>query len=715
MLLVLLRLQKYRSQDGGYVMVVVIAMLLILTSLLSAYMLMSKAETASTEASNNSNTGFYAAETGLNQRAKLTKEKFVGYNRPSGTSPGTPPDWKNCIDNISTNNGSGDFACSVQAFNSKTIVNGKTKDEQQKLVSYVKDVTILDPATGLPESTTILDGEPFARLSAQEYRYDVVSAALDAKDLPTAIQGMLFKSRLVPMFQFAAFYDKDLEISPGANMNLSGRVHTNGDLYLNTGATLTINGQVSTTKASIYRGQKRASAACEGTVNIFDPGTARALACSGSPTTYNNSNVTAWNGRIVAEVPTISVPPPESFDPTPGKLYWDKSDLRIVLQLDTSGNPTGVFLNNQDDTNNSSNTSKLWNSCTVPNTTLKTNATSTSTVLSVNLTTGFAVGDAVTIGTGSGTDFDSNVIKAIDATAKTITLEKALGTTQSTGAVVRRAVVSTSNTFYNYRENRGSADGTFIRMLEVDLQSLIDCAHQQSLMDGGKALNDESEGGLVWYMTVKGPKSATINEYGVRVRKGSQIASTIAGAPAIKGLTIISDQAVYVLGNYNSTAKKPAAFLADTVNILSEAWTIQDSRSRTASGSSTNVDDRVASNTTINAAFLSGTDSTGGAEGAAGAGGAYNGGLENYPRFHESWSGKTLTYRGSFVSLNTPRYVNGAWCGTGGNASSGCNIYNAPTRNWDYDTDFNNAANLPPLTPRFVYLRQENFTRSFDR
>ena len=89
--------------------------------------------------------------------------------------------------------------------------------------------------------------------------------------------------------------------------------------------------------------------------------------------------------------------------------------------------------------------------------------------------------------------------------------------------------------------------------------------------------------------------------------------------------------------------------------------------------------------------------------------GTYNGGLENYPRFHESWSGFTLFYRGSFVSLGTPRHSNGNWCGTG----AGCNIYNAPQRNWDYDTDFQNVANLPPLTPRFVAVDQILFTENF--
>jgi len=120
------------------------------------------------------------------------------------------------------------------------------------------------------------------------------------------------------------------------------------------------------------------------------------------------------------------------------------------------------------------------------------------------------------------------------------------------------------------------------------------------------------------------------------------------------------------------------------------------------------VGSRPTTSTIQNTAVMSGTDTTGGVEGSGGQGGAYNGGLENYPRFHENWTGNTYTYRGSFVSLNRPRRVSGAW--VYGNPQ-----YTAPNRNWDYDTSFNNAANLPPITPRFVYLRQELFVRDFDQ
>src|SRR5439155_26229430 len=48
----------------------------------------------------------------------------------------------------------------------------------------------------------------------------------------------------IPVFQFAMFYNVDLEVEPGPNMTVTGRVHSNSDLYQNPGATLTYQSAV---------------------------------------------------------------------------------------------------------------------------------------------------------------------------------------------------------------------------------------------------------------------------------------------------------------------------------------------------------------------------------------------------------------------------------------------------------------------------------------
>ena len=183
-------------------------------------------------------------------------------------------------------------------------------------------------------------------------------------------------------------------------------------------------------------------------------------------------------------------------------------------------------------------------------------------------------------------------------------------------------------------------------------------------------------------------------------------------------MTVVSDQPAYVAGDFNrgpvgagDLPKQPAAVIADSLNVLSNnyftsvpAYTCGVTFSNDCQSNRSLSDaSRRGADTIVNAAFLAGVDTT--------IVGTYNGGLENYPRFQEDWSGFTLTYRGSFVSLGTPGHVNGIWCGTGGNSASGCNIYNPPVRNWDYDADFNDVKNIPPLAPRFVSVEQVLFSQ----
>jgi hypothetical protein len=59
-----------------------------------------------------------------------------------------------------------------------------------------------------------------------------------------------------PIFQFAVFYTDDLEIFPGANMRLGGRVHTNADMYMGSNGTLTVDSNYCRAIGGIYRNRK---------------------------------------------------------------------------------------------------------------------------------------------------------------------------------------------------------------------------------------------------------------------------------------------------------------------------------------------------------------------------------------------------------------------------------------------------------------------------
>ena len=109
--------------------------------------------------------------------------------------------------------------------------------------------------------------------------------------------------------------------------------------------------------------------------------------------------------------------------------------------------------------------------------------------------------------------------------------------------------------------------------------------------------------------------------------------------------------------------------------------------------------DRQASVTTQQLAFLAGTTEAGLDTGVE------SGALNNYPRFLEDWNSRALNLVTSFASLYEPRHSESAFvC---------CPHYRPPIRNWDFDVRFR-AGQLPPMTPRFTYSRQEMFTRDFE-
>ena len=546
-------------------------------------------EMSTTKSSMNSFVGFYAAEAGLNVRADLVRQKFQGYAQPSGTSPS---DTDPCTPG---NVGAGDFACADYAFQGRNVI------------TWVVETAASQNPIVIPR------GERFKNLHGHEYHYIVYSNAISSAGLPEAVLEMHFKSRVVPLFQFAAFYSKDLEILSGPDLLLDGPVHSDGDLYVGSDNTLDVVGQL-TVVGDLYHGRKDADACLTGDVRVADPDDQTAIpACSGGRTLISQASVGSWNGMIDTEGTPMTLPPPEALDPAAGSTYWDNADLRVVLDL--SGSPV-IQVRAADDT--------------------------------------------------------------VDVPAST--------------ALNGCGVVGASNTLYDNRE------GATINMLDVDVKGLLACLHVTNLM--GYDIDDTTDGGLVWHLTVDGPDSSIVNSYGVRVTNGDELVSAAPGSPAVAGLTIATDQAIYVQGDYNAIDKKPAGILADSLNVLSNNWS--------DANSALPLVNRTATATTMQAAFLAGTDSTGGAEGVAGQdAGDYNGGLENFMRLHEDWSGVTLTYLGSFVSLDVPGHVDGLW-------AYGDPYYTEPTLDWSFDWDFEDALLVPPLSPRFIYLKQELFVRRFE-
>jgi hypothetical protein len=237
-----------------------------------------------------------------------------------------------------------------------------------------------------------------------------------------------------------------------------------------------------------------------------------------------------------------------------------------------------------------------------------------------------------------------------------------VATNASGNPVSLPAGVVTTGSFYDKRE------GKTMTVTQVDIGAL-------------QASGLSPSNGIIYVSADGGDKA-------VRLVNGAQLPNG--------GLTVVTDNPMYIQGDYNTVNKQPAAVLADAVTILSNNWGPNHSDGK----GDQNTDQRPATNTTVNAAFALGPS----AESQPGQG---NGQLENVIRFLENWSGVNFTYRGSIIALWHSLMATGPWRDTG---NSGSSYYQAPNRNWGYDTLFDTT--LPPGTPRAISIVRGRWSQS---
>jgi hypothetical protein len=281
--------------------------------------------------------------------------------------------------------------------------------------------------------------------------------------------------------------------------------------------------------------------------------------------------------------------------------------------------------------------------------------------------------------------------------------------------------------FWNHREQQ------WMYLLNVNVRALIEWNGQNG--DPLFAHDDTTDGGLVLFFTVKGPSSnAAQNNYGVRIFDSADLDTLNYTFPTGRtdptGLTVVSDQGMIVQGNYNTRDKQPAAILSDAQWVLSQGWEVPSN-----SGNHPN-DRKSVFDLDTDIRDVPSSDAPGGAGGqgsftgstALGVNAAllfglgpstrhpdwYNGGLENFPRFLESWNNRTFNYRGSFVSLGRAQHKLANWACGSGDDCNGSGVYDPPDRAYDYDADFNQVEKLPPMTPKIVYVQQLLYTRIFN-
>jgi hypothetical protein len=384
----------------------------------------------------------------------------------------------------------------------------------------------------------------------------------------------------IPLFQFAIFYNLELEVNPGPAMTITGPVHCNTNIYCQPQNVLTFASDVTAVGSIIHNKKPSDPLVRSGGSIVYraehDGGVSTLTLPIGT-----NSHPDAV--RAVVEIP------PEEESPTSAmgrERYYNKADL--IIRVTDAG---------------------------------------------VVAKSGRADNFATTIPSSQVEQFlDPNV------------------------------------TFFNKRE------GKTIKTTQIDVTKLRQWNATNTLL---RPLLPYGDLTILYVSDTRSQNSGT--EPGVSLVNGQTLLP--------RGLTVVTPQPAYVKGHYNAphpgttntSAALPASIVADAITVLSGSWIDGHGTCSFAC--------REASDTTVNAAFLAGVVPT--------TTNSYSGGVENFPRFLENWSGRTFTYNGSMVVMFPSQFATGAWRGTG----SAIGIYNPPTRNWAFDQNFRDPSKVPPGCP----------------
>ncbi|HTY89158.1 MAG TPA: hypothetical protein VMB80_17050 [Candidatus Acidoferrum sp.] len=505
----------------------------------------------------------------------------------------------------------------------------------------------------------------------------------------------------IPVFQFGVFYNLDLDFSPGQSLTMNGKVHCNGNIWMCPQANAYFNDVV---EAALL------------VTNHDNPNDQQNLTYNASYVHYNKagqpvSRVDSLNlplaGITTNNSPTnvetlFNLPPAASAAPNAvaynqtNQIYlYNECNLIISNAWNGTngalGAPITIFYQDNLCAQSGGPLYQLTNNeiCTLSN--------KSTHVLST--------GYVFTNGTGSN---------LVSITWNTNSSYSTNLTALSTNwvPVASSFPFLTNVSFYDFREQ------DTVQAVQIDIGKLnnwltntmwegakwnLVCGGTYGI--GGSSTSTGTKGhpidSIFIYSSVRGNNVLPA----VRVINGQQL-------PSQWGLTIATPLPIYTLGNYNiqtnfggsqsfgttNTAWTwPAALMGDAITILSGAW--NDSGSAYQAGGS--YSSRNAVNTTVNAACLEGIVQSTNSAGTK----HYSGGLENFLRLLENWSGDTLTYNGSIVVMFPSIYATNYWIGPG-------TYYGIPTRNWGFDANFRYSEKSPPCAPAAKAIIRGNWQTS---
>ena len=534
----------------------------------------------------------------------------------------------------------------------------------------------------------------------------------------TVYASQFIEIREIPLFSFAIFYNLPMEIAPGEHMEVHGNVHTNSDAWFQAGSGKSLNFNAPVTIAGdLHHGRRPNSGQGEkyGEVNFINdsddlinmqnnvswPADAKSLFSDDSGDWLESSvqkfreiAEIIWNGNLKTQAPIIQLPGVSEYIEDTNLKTPEKESLNSAYTIvQPTLNEIDVPSREEDLEGHKKAKAKQA-------------AEKNKFSYMAGLTIEVSDDGSLSYYRYQRNSYD-DIVYGSDGSPQKIALTPPSSeiaqskTFKSTpGGTIQRGL-------YDKRQRQNMS------LVEVDVAMLTDLINKDDPEGWGGGGEHEPEDWWNGVVYVKFPQKsasstrkdnvnpAKARNWGVKLVNGNVIPNpAFAQNKGIFGMSVATNQVMYVEGNYNSDGnitsdsstkpddtlafnkvgqEAPAALAADAVTFLSEGWDDTNSNKPLAN--------RIAEPTEVSAAILTGVvpsrkDGTK----------SYSGGVENLPRFLENWSGKDFVMRGSMVALFESEVATAPW----GKKDNGDKVYSAPNRKWGYHTNYDET---PPVGP----------------
>lgn len=492
------------------------------------------------------------------------------------------------------------------------------------------------------------------------HTYDIEATAISLKDSSREFLKERIRILETPLVQYFMFYGQtgggaDLELFPGPEMNMWGRIHSNGDIYI--GSSGDGRGGFSRINLRNYDDQGNLSP--------------HLMSASGKITTQFKHSGQSFDNTVFVKTSNegTTFSPTEALPPTIDKSNESEQESRFndyVLVNEPKFVTPSISLIERggfyEKRAKNPKTNKI---------------------------------DSIII-TGTGGLGSGNIEVSVSRpTLTNVTDLIKTGRTTSGNSIPGLPfpiIQETRNAFEDCREDDRSVDTT-----DIDINALqrwyVAYLASQGLSLGGN--------GILVY-TSRSPDSSFTNHNGnlqairlVRIDRFHSIPELLDET------TLVTDNPLYVQGDFNSINTKGVALVSDAFNILSNDFvnhypgygSIPPNGGKVCGyGQAVLFYYFRGSETTVNAAIFTGNVHNRVTDGD---------GAHVFPRFHEWWHVKpnfpykasVLNILGSFINLWTSKQANSEWCPAGGDC------YSAPIRNWGWDVRFQDPNFWPPFVP----------------